>query len=542
MRCGRWWLLALIAIWNFGLTAAELQVDAQCPWVDRAGYTPVVITVRSGLPTPTAVQIDATLYDNRSGMVIEVPAGGVVTRTLLLPGAAQRWGSSLDVRWRAPGFSSEQLSVSPRGFREVDVVVIDPDEQWPVPESRTAIAAAVGPSRDPSGGGSTSAYAEYRFNRWAPSSLPDRWQGFPAWLSIISTPAGDRALTDGQRAAIAAWTHAGGRLFATDVSQIVAWQNRGALVSLVEKSRLIERIKSVWSQQERSFEDAPVPGTGRVPVYGFVTIALLFSLLVGPANMWWCARKGRRHLILVTTPLISLIASAVLLTYGLVSDGLGIQRSVIQVISLDQTTGRAATWTAMTIFAGLAPGALALDQEVLLTVQNPREDRYGSTHDSPVSLQWNATGQQAVGWIPSRVNRQLTFASVQPEKRRLLFAKDGNSWQVTNGFEAVLEDFGWRDPQGRYWHLAGSLAAGAAGQLTAGSAVVAPPLGRFPTASLQAIEGGAWTARFSGALLTIPGPVASDAVPVTSWVVGRGVGMGNTTNAEPAAESAPGAF
>lgn len=537
------WLLSLVTWCSFGLTAAELTVDAQCPWIDYAGYTPVVITVRSGLPTATAVQIEATLYAHRATLAMEIPAGGVITRTLLLPGTSRSWGASLNVSWRAPGFSPQQISVSPRGFREVDVVVIDPDERWPLRETRDLIAAAVGPNHGDSRSGSSSGvYPESRFSRWDPLAMPGSWQGYPAWLSIISTPAGDRALHDGQRAAIAAWTHAGGTLYVTDPGQIAVWQNRGAVVSLVETSRVIKRLKSIAQYKERTFEDSPVPGTGRIPVYGFVAIALFFALLVGPANLWWCARTSRRHLILVTTPVISVLASAVLLTYGLVSDGLGMQRSVIQVVSLDQTTGRAATWTAMTIFTGLAPGALALEQNILLTAQDPRVDRYGAERESPVTLHWNATGQQAAGWIPSRVNRQLTFADVRPEKRRLVFAQEGDGWQVTNGFEAVLEELSWEDPQSRFWHLEGSLEGGAAGRLTAGSATVSPPLGRFPTATVQAVQavhGGTWTARFGGALVPIPGPVARDAVPVQAWLVGHGVGKPPD---EETAEFAPGDF
>lgn len=508
------------------LTAAEVQVDAQCPWVDRDGYTPVLLTVRSGLPIATTVEVDGTLLDNHTSMAIAVPPGAVVTRTLLLPGAARSWGSSIDLRWRAPGQPEERVGVSPRGHRELDVVVLDPDERWPVKDVRAAVAAVVGAHRETSGGSSSSTYTDERFNRWSPAAMPDRWQGFPAWLTVITTPAGDRALTDGQRAALAVWTHAGGRLFVTEVAQIAPWRALGAQVAEVAEPVLAERIRAVWSQQDRTTEEVPVPGTGRVPVYGFVGIALLFSLVVGPLNFWWCARTGRRYLLLLTTPLLSLAASVVLLAYGLVSDGIGIQRVVVQVLALDQPAGRAGTWTSMTIFAGLAPSTVDLDGESLLTAQVARENHNNS--QSPVSLAWTSSGQQASGWIPSRINRQLTVASVVPEKRRLLFAKDGDGWRVTNGFDLVLEDLAWRDPHGRPWHLGGSLAAGGDGPLTPGATVIAPPLGRLPSAALQAVEGSAWTARFSGALLPIPGPVATDAVPVVSWVIGRGAATAAT--------------
>lgn len=540
MRRLTWMLLVLVAFQPVA-NAAAIDVEAQCPWIDREGYTPIVLTVRSATPTATVVTVEANLFDNRTTMTIAVPAGAVLSRTLLLPGATRGWGSSIDLRWSAPGVPSEQLSVSPHGFRDFDVVVLDPEDRWTVKESRDAVAAAFSPRRESSGGAhSTSSYADTRFTRWSADALPDRWQGLPAWLTLVTTAAGERALTDSQRAAVAAWTQAGGRLFVTDAAQLSGWQRLAAQVAVVSDAALIQRISHVRSFQERSAVDWPVPGTGRAPVYGFISIALGFSLIVGPLNLWWCARQGRRHLLLITTPVLSVAACVMLLMYGLVSDGLGIQRAAVQVVMLDQAAGRAATWTSMSIFAGLAPSPLTLDQETLLTVQDPRSDRR-QDQQSAVALSWTATSQVASGWIPSRTNRQLTFASVQPERRRLMMVKNGEGWQVTNGFDLVLEDFDWKDASGRPWHLAGSLAAGAQGSLTAGAVpnALALPLGRLPTAAVQAGADCTWTARFSGALLAIPGPAATDAEPVMSWVMGHGALESAASAFTPAPTAAP---
>jgi hypothetical protein len=502
--------------------AAEVRVEASCPWVDREGYTPVLVTVTSD--RPAVVHLEATSDGNRAVAEVTASPGERVQRTLLLPGSSRRWSSGVQLRWSAGGFGESRENLSPQGYRELDVVMLDPEESFALKELRDQVAAAVGEPPDNRGyrSSGSSTYPEARFNRWSVTALPDRWQGWPAWLTLVTTPAGDRRLNEAQRQAIAAWTHAGGRLLVTQPAQVAAWNSFGARVAVLDKGQLIERIREVWGQRGHDPQRVEVPGTGMVPVYGFVTIAVLFAILVGPLNLWWCARQGRRHLLLVTTPVLSLVASVVLLTYGLLADGLGVRRVVVQVMALDAVHGRAASWQAMSFFAGLAPSRITLDGDDLLAiVPESRED----LEQPATTLVWDG-GQQAEGeWIPARTNRQLLLGTVRAERRRLQVTPAASGWQVANGFDVPLQQFQWHDAEGRTWQYSGSLAPGAVAPLQSGTDPLEVPLARLPVAALDALQGGQWTALFQGPLLPVPGPAASDVQPIRSWVVGRSGGV-----------------
>ena len=528
------WLSVWLSAWVCAQSAyAQVEVTAASPWQDRDGYTPIVVTLRADIPS--LVELDGSDDSGHGRMTVEVSPGETLRRTVLVPTSGRRWSSSVSLAWRSPGQPPGKDFLSPRNYRDFDVIVIDPAESYPVKELREAVSKKIGSPPDPDSGyrGNTSAtYAENRFTRWGADALPDRWQGFPSWITVLVTPAGERALSEAQRGALSAWSMAGGALFVTSPEQIPRWQSLGAQVQVVSASALERRIIAVWNQSGRSSDSAPVPGTNAVPVYGFVTIAVLFAILVGPANLWWCARQGRRHLMLVTTPILSLLASVILLTYGILADGFTVRRSAVQVMALDQISGRVSTWTGMTLFAGLPPSTISLDESALLVPLDPGSSN-GRRSDPPaVELDWTPSGQEARGaWIPARANRQLGVGLVSAEKRRLAFTQSGAEWTVANGFDHPLSALHWIDATGAPWHLEQPLAPGQSALMKAGqTGPLHPPLKRLPAAAELAVAAimspenttpGAYVATFESALVPIPGPVVTDMVPVRTWVVGR---------------------
>ncbi|MDF1739515.1 MAG: hypothetical protein P1U86_10185 [Verrucomicrobiales bacterium] len=58
------------------------------------------------------------------------------------------------------------------------------------------------------------------------------------------------------------------------------------------------------------------------PVFVFVLL-LLFAILVAPVNLFVFAKKGRRHRLFITTPIISLAACVILIAAIFLMDGLG---------------------------------------------------------------------------------------------------------------------------------------------------------------------------------------------------------------------------
>ena len=95
------WLCALSA-WLCALSAwAQVEVTAACPWQDRDGYTPIVVTLRADVPS--LVELDGKVESGRGRMSVQVPAGETLRRTVLIPTAGRRWSSTVSLGWRTPG-------------------------------------------------------------------------------------------------------------------------------------------------------------------------------------------------------------------------------------------------------------------------------------------------------------------------------------------------------------------------------------------------------------------------------------------------------
>ena len=59
----------------------------------------------------------------------------------------------------------------------------------------------------------------------------------------------------------------------------------------------------------------PIPGVDGVPARAYLSILLVFSLLIGPANYWFLWRKRQQVLLVLTAPLISAIFIVLLAGY-----------------------------------------------------------------------------------------------------------------------------------------------------------------------------------------------------------------------------------
>ncbi|MBA3847838.1 MAG: hypothetical protein H0X45_14510 [Planctomycetes bacterium] len=303
---------------------------------------------------------------------------------------------------------------------------------------------------------------------------------------------------------------------------------------------LAARLNATQDDRVTVADAHKVPGTERAPIGGFVIVAALFALLVGPVNLWWVRRRDARHLFLVTTPLLSLATCAGLLTYNLIAEGVALRRSARQIAVVDQPQGRAAVWTAATYFGGFAGGDITLDPEAkLLPFEPGRGDRYNYRYqqqrdNAAYGLDWS-DGQIATGgWIPARVNRHLAYAELRPLGDRLIVTRDGAGWNATNGFTSTMTELRWRDAQGRWWGCDDALAPGARGALTlqapyftwmepAGEVLqqVRADAGAAAMRACAAAAARAYaaSAMLSGALTPLPGPTAEDAQPVTTLLL-----------------------
>lgn len=483
-----------------------LTVEATTPWSLPGWPVPVQVLAHSVQDTVLDVEISCNAVVARASFPIT--AGTRVRRTVLVPAQdPNSLGCAPRVKWRTAD-GDEGVTSGTIAQNQLDVVLVGPHPDVYVDE-------------------------EWRIANVAATSLPDRWQGFPLDAAFVIGAEADAALTDPQRAALATWSRAGGQLLLLGLGDRAArW---GALGAVSSSGSDYEASVRRFVAEPRVDEPTPwnhrVPGTETVPVGGFLLVALAFAILAGPVNLWWVIKKrNQRGLFLLTTPLLSVAACGILIGYNLMSEGLGVRRAAVQVTWLDGAHHTAVSFTGVTFFAGTGVGDFSVGPDVLVRPLSQfdaiPEDPFADAAAHPREARWTDTAQELGGeWIPTRVNRQLTFVSPEADRRRLTVTRTAAGYDVVNGLEVGISGVWWVDDAGETWFGSG-IAAGrsTALRLTPGALPTGVPFGRLGPGServwQRAGQPGHFAAELEGPFSPIPGPSASDEAPLEAWVVG----------------------
>lgn len=523
--------LLLLAVAAATLAAADpVRIEAACPWEDANGYSPVVVTISSD--RDITLTLTARTMTAEGTAKVTVPAGGQTRRTVLVPTSGSRWLNFQQLEWHGGGLSGNAGITSRNQHNELALALIDPAESLKLKDLTQAL------NRLPV------TVKEEQIQRFAPTLMPDRWQGYPPWLTVLLTPAGEAGLDNEQRAALARWSQIGGGLAVTTDAQFKTWREQGAAPILADPmgdrlTTLAERIKAARDSSAWQPSTNPVPGTERVPVTAFVIVALGFALLVGPVNLWWVRKRNARHLFLITTPAISFVTCVALIVVSLLADGISVRRSAVQTVLIDHLNQRAVTWTGLTCFAAFSQSSLALDGEAKVMTADPEgyNDNSGrSRHSSSgerLSLDWRSGQVLGGAVVPARINRQLIIIEPKPERRRLEINQQGSNWLVTNGLGVDITGLTWRDADGAIWACS-EIAQGQAQTLTkrptAGGEAALDLPGTITQRSGSALELAwnrqgrgpfAFAAKLANPMDPLPGPVASDATPPQVMACGR---------------------
>ena len=99
-----------------------------------------------------------------------------------------------------------------------------------------------------------------------------------------------------------------------------------------------------------------IPGIGNIPAVRFSLLMLIVAFTLGPANYLLVRLLRRPSLLLLTTPVLATGSTAMLVGYGVASQGLGVKTASWSYTVLDQRIHRASTSTVRQTFAGRSPG------------------------------------------------------------------------------------------------------------------------------------------------------------------------------------------
>lgn len=519
LRC----LGVLLVLGALACAEGEPTFTAVAPWTNSDGYTPVVITVTA--PEETTVDLGLDFDQASARTTLRVAARQPQRTTLLLPPTGNAFAGLL--AWKDAAGAKGGFDVRPaHADRALALALVDSEEALPLKD--WADVGSTWSSHHYSSSGTRAA-------RVPREHLPQRWQGYPMWLTLAISASDDQRLDSEVRAAIATWVRAGGTLAVATAGQVAGWRTLGIEPFVLgrDADHLRQRIAELGGDQRPS--EVPVPGTDRVPATGFMLVALLFAVVVGPLNLWWVRRRGARHLFLLTTPLISLATCAGLLVVDVLVEGLALRRTVAQFTLLDQGQGQALAWTRASYYGGFAVGAIALDGDSDVRRSDRDDESYGyygsrprrgGGRDDDFQAVWDAEGQRLTGsWIPARTVRQLLYRAPRPERARVTIERVGTGWRVTNGLATGIAELRWRDPAGGQW-IGGAVPFGATVDLRprrADEEPLAIPLDQIDGAGRRAWRAraaapGGLEARLDGPLGAPSGPAGDDVEPPLAWL------------------------
>jgi len=310
-----------------------------------------------------------------------------------------------------------------------------------------------------------------------PSRLPADWLGYASLRAVLLGPEQWNALEGPQREALLEWIACGGDLFFVDgdPKTLVGESARtlkshvlnqdgplpyffgriyrvnsssmdiGGLLAAIYTSRngkidmayaLPANRHSRWlTFADRGFR-LSIPGVGGIPVRSYLAILIVFSVLIAPVNYVVLWRKKRQVLLVLTTPLISILFIALLAGYAVLGEGLGIHERSDSFTILDQSKKHAATRASVSMYAaGMAPwNGLRFPRETAIF---PVGTDGKGTRDR-VTLELSETQQFSSGIVRARAPSNFEEISFRPARERLTFNRSGETVEVVNGLGATI--------------------------------------------------------------------------------------------------------
>lgn len=205
----------------------------------------------------------------------------------------------------------------------------------------------------------------------------------------------------------------------------------------------------------RHFPILSIPGVGSLPYYFFVAILVLFAVVIGPVNFALVRKSGKPYMLLLTIPAISIVATLLLVSYGVFSQGIDTKSASVSLTYLDQRFERIDVIENRSLFVGLGtedgllpgPGTACFPFIVGEQQRNFRIQTSG---------EFLLTGS----FYESREEMQQLYLSERTSRLRCVIERSGSGFQVTNALSCGVNFFLMRDLQGNAFGYSGRIGPG----------------------------------------------------------------------------------
>jgi hypothetical protein len=210
-----------------------------------------------------------------------------------------------------------------------------------------------------------------------------------------------------------------------------------------------------------------IPGIEGVPARAYLSILIVFSLLIGPVNYWFLWRRRQQVLMVLTVPIISAAFILLLGGYVLAGEGLGVHGRAASFTVLDQVRRQASTRLSASLYAaGMGPSSgLRFSRDTAVFPIGPD----GTGNRDRFFLDLTEAQRFADGVIEARSPTNFDQIVVRSARERLSVTREPDgSITAVNGLGAPIQVLLYKTG-GSVYTLDAPLANGAKGALQAGA-------------------------------------------------------------------------
>ncbi len=186
---------------------------------------------------------------------------------------------------------------------------------------------------------------------------------------------------------------------------------------LLDKVIKHSKLESGWQMTNHDFDGNwfwrnLIASVGKPPIWAFCAMVTLFGGLLGPGLLYFTGRLQRRSLMIFFVPVISFMATLLIITYGILHEGFETNIRISSVTAYDPSAQVAFAWSRQNYFSGLPPRE-GLEFPIEAYVRSVHATEVRNRHGSPdpregVRCVVDVGEQQHWrGWLRPRQHQQL---------------------------------------------------------------------------------------------------------------------------------------
>ena len=220
------------------------------------------------------------------------------------------------------------------------------------------------------------------------------------------------------------------------------------------------------NQRRIEFEDTYITHWGLQKAFGIkkfnpllvMLILTIFSIIVGPVNLFSFAKTGKRHRLFITTPLISIVASVLVMGIILLKDGVGGKGRRMLIMDLEATANEKRAYITQEQLSRtgvLLGNRLQIQDSTFIAPVQLADSQWSHKIDysNPSRFQFNGNGLSG-DWFRSRTEQAQVIQSTKPTRSRVELTKlagENQAPRLFSSLEFSVEELFYVGEGGRVW-------------------------------------------------------------------------------------------